>query len=368
MSLFPNPFGTENDDEASDVRQTNTGITIYPNSGATAVADHLPETQARFGVQSPICELPQLSLGGNPLRIEDAAQKLRPEMETELLEHSHDADFTVGVCFLGGTGFLLTKMADVGDASPQSVELLIQSHQVQTHGRPPAKPTILSQLSYSMLETGSILVDHRDHEIGYGAVPPKVAQILVTLAHDDITDRRHDYYTAFYRTIPVGGKGQAELSRTIQRRARQEAVWFTPEWWAPHLHEETAPTPATDATDAAAEATDGGTSSPVADESELDIVGLVPQEFDRINGEHMQIRPIPADVEHAHILGLLPLDANWVEESLKRQGIDWLQAQIEDDTTRIASVWRSMCAEYGIDTPVQKFRDFRQRHVDPRLR
>jgi len=367
MSIIPNPF--DNGDEDPN-RQLNTGITLYSNSGAKAVGEHLPETETRFGVRVPVCDLPQLSLGGNPLRIEDAAQKLSPEMEAELLAHSHEADFTVGVCFLGGTGYPLVKMADVADASPQQIELLFQSHRVQTPGQPPAKPTILSLLSYPMLEAGSILVDHRDPEIGYGAVAPEVAQMLVTLVHDDITDRRHDYYAAFYRTLPVGGKGQAELSRTIQRRARQEAVWFTPEWWAPHLDTTPDPVPPTDATDdtAAAEATDGGTAgSPVVDEAELDVVGLVPKRFDRINGEGMQIRPIPADVEHAHVLGLVPIDANWVEECLQRQGINWLQGQIENENTRIASVWRSMCAEYGIDSPVRKFREFRQRHIDPRL-
>lgn len=366
--MFPNPFG--DDDSEDETRQITTGITLYPNSGAAAVGDHLPETERRFGVRVPTCDLPQLSLGGNPLRIEDAAQKLRPDIESELLTHSHEANFTVGVCFLGGTGYPLVKMADIKDASPQRIELLVQSHRLQMAGQPPAKPTILSLLSYPMLETGSILVDHRDPEIGYGAVAPEVAQMLVTLVHDDITDRRHDYYAAFYRTIPVGGKGQAELSRTIQRRARQEAVWFTPEWWAPHLDMTRGPEVAPDAADGAAtmEATDGGTAgSPVVDEMELDIIGLVPKRFDRINGEGMRIRPIPADVEHAHVLGLVPLDANWVEERLQRQGIDWLQAQIEDESTRIASVWRSMCSEYGIDSPVQKFREFRRRHIDPRL-
>ncbi|MFB6171281.1 MAG: hypothetical protein ABEJ23_02025 [Haloarculaceae archaeon] len=373
MRLFGNTDDTEkrtDDDTEDDDPQTTTGITYYPNSGAEAVASHQPEAEAQFGKQIPSCELPQLSLGGNPLRIEDVAQKLRPEMEEQLIAHSLDADFTVGVCFLGGTGYPLVGLADVEDAAPQSIELLIQSHRLQTAGFPPAKPTILSLLSYPLLDTGCVLIDHRDPDVGYGAVAPEVAQMLATLVHDDVTNRMHDYYTAFYRTIPVGGKNQAELSRTIQRRAREEDTWFTPEWWAPHLRPGATDGPAVDATagDAAVEATDGGTqASPVVQEQELDIIGLVPRRFDRINGENMQIRPIPADVEHAHVLGLRPLDTHWVEERLKRRGLDWLQDQIETDGSRIATVWRSMCAEYGIDTPVQRFRAFREKHLDPQL-
>ncbi|MFY4814616.1 hypothetical protein ACOJIV_18250 [Haloarcula sp. AONF1] len=368
MSFFTNLLG--NEDENEDVQRINTGITLYPNSGAGAVGDHLPETLSNFGIDVSVCELPQIALGGSLPRIEDAAPKIGPEMERKLLGHAHEVDFTIGVCFLGGTGFPLYKMADIEDASPQSIELLFQSDRLQMSGQPPAKATILSLVSYAMMETGSVLVDHRAPQIGFGAVAPEAAQISVTLLHDDITNHRHDYYGMFYRTIPASGMGQAELSRTIARRARQEEVWFTPGWWAPHTNAEGTQTPADDAAQTpTVEATDGGAvASPVMNEAELDIVSLVPERFDRINGEGMQIRPIKADVEHAHVLGLVPLDTNWVEETLKRQGIDWLQAQIEDDSTRIAAVWRSMCAEYGIQTPAQKFREFRQQYIDPRLR
>lgn len=363
MTIFnalPDVLNDDTDQDSDAERwPTNAGVIYKSSSSAHAIASHHAEIERRYGRQIPSVMMPNPSLGGNTLRIADNANRLAPDLEERLERLAVDVDFAIGVVILGGTGFLLHEYADVDDAIPRQIDVIGQSHKRQPTDpdtASPAKATINTLVSYPRLTPGTILLDHGDGytHVGYGDTPKQFARIIGALVQDDFNNLAHDYHALFIRTIPTTGMNQDGLAQKLQQRARTENYQFTPAWWASH-------------DDAGMSLADEG--SPAVNDREQDIIAVIPERFDRIDGEDMDVRPIKAPVHEseATILGLVPLSHDWVENTLQHGSIDWLTAQIESQEGRIYNVWKAMCRDYGYSDPVETFHCFRADRVDPYL-
>jgi len=339
------PNDDPNDDRDTQQLYETVGVAIPPSTLAHEVQKELSASKRHFNTEFPIVQDPDPQLGSNMLKVLDTVSKMKPEMRAGLLELTQYCSSIAQVMSVAGTAMALRKEANLRHLLPPMIDILVQSHKLHVGERAneaiPAKRQMLAAMSYPMMDPGSILLDHRLAEVGYGSVCEELADLLVAATHLDITNLQHRYYTASFETIHVGGMDQAQVSQVIQNRARQTEMWFSPEVWAPWADE---------------------TEIPSAGPRE--VVALLPTEFNRINGGDIQLLPVTAPVENAHLLTVQPLSTGWVEETLKEDSVAFLESEIlEAEDSPIKNIWQFQCQDYGFNDPEARFRQFRDDHL-----
>lgn len=339
----PNENSLDGDDD-HQLYET-VGVAIPPSTLAHEVRKDVPPSKRRFNTEFHMVADPDPQLGSSMLSVLDTVPKIKPEMQAGLLELTEYCSSIAQLMSVAGTAMALRKIADMRYLLPDMIDILVQSDQLhvgaQSNEPTPAKRLMLAAMSYPMMDSGSILLDHRIAEVGYGNVTNELADLLVAATYLDITNLQHRYYTASLETIPVGGMNQAQVSQVVQRKTRQTEMWFSPDVWAPWGEE-----------------TDVPSAGP------RKVVALLPIGFDRISGGDIQLRPVPAPVEDAHLLTVQPLSADWVEETLMEESIAFLEREIlEGGSTPIKNIWEEQCRDYGFDDAEARFRDFRDNHL-----
>lgn len=336
----------ENHDGEEHSPHNTVGVAIPPTTLSHDVCrHHLGEAKRTFNVEFPVVQDPDPQLGSNMLRVLDTMPKMKPDMQARLIELTNYCSSIIQLMSVAGTGMTLRKEADLRELLPPVIDILVQGNELHVGERAdeahPAKRLMLAAMNYPRMDPGSILLDHRVGAVGYGKVTSELADLLVATTFLDIVNFQDRYHTASYETIPVGGMDQAQVSQVVQNRARQTELWFSPEVWAPWDDQQEVPTA-----------------------GPRQVVALLPNEFDRINGGDIQLLPIQANVEEAHLLALQPLSTEWVTEILKEESITFLESKIlGSESTHIEHIWRNQCRAYGFNDPEARFRQFRDNHL-----
>jgi len=342
-----NPSDPDSEFDEHDI--TSIGWFIPPNSLADEIRPYRKEVEERFGYDIALTRVPDENWGGNPYQVQDAARQWEDSLEQQMGWLAKRADYALVPCSLGGSGYLVYKLAEVDDALPTAVEVITPSHEVKQASDPEnyARKTINQVAAFARLETGSILIDHRIDSVGFVNVAPEDAQLMGTLGMVDLADLQHTYNTIYYETIPVlesgGSLSGSELTKKVKKAKNTAEPWFTPSEWAPWVDQD---------------------DPPVAGAPHVNLI--VPEGLD-VSGYEMDFQVHKADVVNAHLVGIVPLDREWIERRLMYEGIQWLDEQLTGKQNRYYTVLRELAGEYGVRDPLEKWRTFRNTHLRPQV-
>jgi hypothetical protein len=316
------------------------------------------ELEDEFDLVFPMIAEEDPSLRSNPLRVNDLIPRVRDQMITNrrLL-----ADYVSGMIHIypiGGTGLLVwQRIADELNLGA-SIDLLVQSHLVQNAvdqgKRPAARRRLLAALAYAGLGDGTILMNQPIQRFGYAGVPERVARIAMTAGHFDWGDYENGTYLIGYAEVPVGERhrqaNRFEGNQRVSEAMGQAAERLTPEFEPAHW---------------AFWRDDPRDDLPVSDDV-AEVMAVVPQQYEAVNGEDARFAPVHADVDQPHILKIERVDPLWLRE-LKQDAIDHVDAEIREDGNTLASEWEAMARKFGASDPIARWERYRSRHVDPRL-
>jgi len=325
----------------------DTGVAITGSTLAHDTADHFPEVKAEFNVEFDVVSDPDPRLGSSAVRAERTYNKM--DMATRLSRLTQNHNTIIQPMSAAGTGIHLRKMADIRGSFPPMIDLLVQSHRLHAAddiGGIEAKRLLLAALAYPQLDPGALMINHRQEAIGMGKVTNELARLLVAAAHLDITNFQDRCYTANYQRLKIGGMAQDQLAQVIERQAREATGWFTPADWAPW----------TDNHDATAQ------------NAPRTVVAIIPESYDRINGGGMNLTPRTADVDAVHLLTVVPISTQWVEQELMAGAIEFLEDRIlGDDSNPLWYAWRWQCRQFGIRDPEAEFQRIYEEYLSAEL-
>jgi hypothetical protein len=330
------------------LEETNVGQFYPSNSFASAVAEYREAAGERVGLRIPSEGVSDVDLGRNLLRVEDVAPMMKPRIEKALLALSREADHALVPCSLG-TGYALFKLCDVDLSFEGTIDVVVPSHKTSPSGlyKYPQN-AILAGTDVAMMDTPAILADHRAQEVGMEDVAPELAKTLAVIAHTDVANRGFGYWTMALETVPRGGRADMDLNPAIQRAANSLDPWFSASQWAPwaiengDIEEDEVPTLAG-----------------------ADRFAIVPEGVEL--GQHADLRIIKAPVENAYCVAFWPLDANWINEHVRRAGADYVDSEIRDPGSPLHQVWQSHTATFGTTDAIGRWEQFWADHIGPRL-
>lgn len=336
----------QNENEQSS-KLLNTAVAVPPSTLGHKTAAHCPSVKAEFNVEFDIVKDPDPELGSSAVKAEQTHSKM--DMAQRVSRLTHNCSTIIQPMSVAGTGFHLRKMAGIRAGFPAMIDLLVQSHRLHSIGdvaEVEPKRMLLAALAYPQLDPGAIMIDHRSSAIGMGDVAAELAWLMVTAAHLDLTNFQDRCYTACYHRVEVGGMTQNELAQTIEQKTRTSSSWFSPEEWAPWTDDQDA----------------------VSENPPRQVVAIVPTDYDRINGQGMNLTPRTADVNSVHLLIVTPISTQWIEQELMAGAIDFLEDKLLDpDPNPIWYAWRWQCNQFGIRDYEGKFKKFRDEHFSTEL-
>lgn len=323
--------------------QSNVGILIHTNTLGNDLEKkgHLQDAFEMFSYRLPVERIGDVPFKRDLTRIERTLPLLEPDLEDAMLELSTQTDFVVAPSTVG-TGFIAFQWADFGPQFSDVIDVVISGDDNHPDTlQQTAQNSILAGVGHGMIEPPVIICDHRAGEIPFQDVAPEIAQALVANAHTDLINRSVGYWTMSYQHIPLGGLAEMEIGETVRDAVDEASPWVSTQRWCPWA--------------------DQSMSVPLAADAASYVI--LPNGVNL--GQNQDIRvSYRSDVSGAHVLNFWPLETDWVEQHVRRAGVEFIDQQIRAGDNRIATVWDAHASPRD---PLSEWDRLRAEYIDPRL-
>lgn len=326
-----------------DHEQSNVGLLLHTNSFSDALGKegHLRAAFDTFTRQLPVERIGDIPFKRNLTRIERTLPLLEPELEEAMLRLTRQTDHIMAPSTVG-TGFIAFQWASLGPQFDDNIDVVVSGDQtdsdtLQQH----AQNAILAGVGHGMLNPPVIICDHRAGDIRFQDVAPEIAHALVANAHTDLINRSVGYWTMSYQHIPLGGVSDMEISETIRNVVDKASPWISTRRWCPWA--------------------DQSMSVPLAAEAASYVILPTGVELGQNEDIRVSYRP---DVSGAHVINFWPLETAWVEQHIRRGGVEFVDQQLRAGDNRIATVWAEHAAPRD---PLEEWERLRAEYIDPRL-
>jgi hypothetical protein len=335
--------GAGGGDHGHEHEQSNVGILLHTNTFADVleVEGHLQAAYDTFNRHLPVEHIGDVPFKRNLTRIERTLPLLEPELEEAMLRLTKQTDHIISPSTVG-TGFIAFQWADLGPQFSDTIDVVVTGD--KTHPdtlQQKAQNTLLAGVGHGMIEPPVILCDHRAGEIRFQDVAPEIAHAIVANAHTDLINRSVGYWTMSYQHIPLGGMTDMEISETLRDVVDEATPWISTGRWCPWA--------------------DQSMSVPLA--AGADSYVILPTNVQLGQNEDIRVCHRP-DVSGAHVLNFWPLETAWVEQHIRRAGVEFVDQQLRAGDNRIATVWAQHAAPRD---PLDEWERLRAEYIDPRL-
>lgn len=323
--------------------QSNVGCLLHTNTFSDDLAEkgYLRAAFDTFNHRLPAEQIGDVPFRRDLTRIERTLPLLEPELEESMLRLTKETDFIMAPSTVG-TGFIAFQWANIGPQFDDTIDVVVSGDKSSPRTlQQKAQNTILAGVGHGMIEPPVIMCDHRAGEIPFKKVAPEMAHALVANAHTDLINRSVGYWTMSYDHIPLGGISDMQLSETIRNVVDEASPWVSTRRWCPWA--------------------DQDMSVPLA--ANADSYVILPTGVALGQNEDIRVIHRP-DVSGAHILNFWPIESAWVEEHVRRGGVEFIDRLIRDGDNRVATVWADHASPRG---PIDEWERLRTEYIDPRL-
>jgi len=328
---------------AAQHEQSNVGCLLHTNTFSDDLAEkgHLRGAFDTFNRRLPTEQIGDVPFRRDLTRIERTLPLLEPELEESMLRLTKETDYIMAPSTVG-TGFIAFQWADLGPQFDDTIDVVVSGDAPTPQSlQQKAQNTILAGVGHGMIEPPVIMCDHRAGEIRFQDVAPEMAHALVANAHTDLINRSVGYWTMSYEQIPLGGISDMQVSETIRNVVDEASPWISTRRWCPWADQEM--------------------SIPLA--AGADSYVILPTGVALGQNEDIRVIHRP-DVSGAHVLNFWPLETAWVEEHVRRGGVEFIDQLIRDGDNRVATVWADHASPRD---PIDEWERLRAEYIDPRL-